>query len=238
MGLQLRRDFGSLKKSDLFALLALMALSLLSMGGDGVLSLWAALTIPYVLLPLSFLGRDLWELEAGTALPLTPPERISTRYALGLFFTALTLLVSGCGLLLYNGPQGKLPFSEALFLETLVLCVSLLGFSLACPLLLLLGPRREASVYGITVISLPALYNWFFRRTGILISSQKQTLLRRSIRETLVPEALKTVAASTHPYLLPAVAVSAAVFLLSWLVSVWLFARVDEKVRMRPTQQK
>ena len=50
MGLQLRRDFGSLKKSDLFALLALMALSLLSMGGDGVLSLWAALTIPYVLL--------------------------------------------------------------------------------------------------------------------------------------------------------------------------------------------
>ena len=238
MGSQLRRDFGSLKKSDLFALLASMALSLLSMGGDGILSLWAALSIPYILLPLSFLGRDLWELEAGTALPLTPPERISTRYALGLFFTALTLLVSGCGLLLYNGPQGKLPFSEALFLETLVLCVSLLGFSLACPLLLLLGPRREASVYGITVISLPALYNWFFRRTGILISSQKQTLLRRSIRETLVPEALKTVAASTHPYLLPAVAVSAAVFLLSWLVSVWLFARVDEKVRMRPTQQK
>ena len=54
MGLQLRRDFGSLKKSDLFALLAPMALSLLSMGGDGVLSLWATLTIPYVLLPLSF----------------------------------------------------------------------------------------------------------------------------------------------------------------------------------------
>lgn len=238
MGSQLRRDFGSLKKSDLFALLAPAALSLLSMGGDGILSLWAALSIPYILLPLSFLGRDLWELEAGTALPLTPPERISTRYALGLFFTALTLLVSGCGLLLYNGPQGKLPFSEALFLETLVLCVSLLGFSLACPLLLLLGPRREASVYGITVISLPALYNWFFRRTGILISSQKQTLLRRSIRETLVPEALKTVAASARPYLLPAAALSAAVFLLSWLVSVWLFARVDEKVRMRPTQQK
>ena len=45
-------------------------------------------------------------------------------------------------------------------------------------------------------------------------------------------------AASARPYLLPAVALSVAVFLLSWLVSVWLFARVDEKVRMRPTQQK
>lgn len=237
MGLQLRRDFASLKKSDLFALLALMALSLLSMGGDGVLSLWAALTIPYVLLPLSFLGRDLRELEQGTALPLTPWERMSARYLLGLLFALLTLLVSGCGLLLYNGSQGRFPFSGALFLETLVLCVSLLGFSLTCPLLLLLGPRRESGIYGIAVTALVVLYNWFFRRTGILISSQKRTLLR-GFRETLVPEALKAAAASARPYLLPAAALSAAVFLLSWLVSVWLFARVDEKVRMRPTQQK
>lgn len=220
---QLQKNFTLFHKQEIKIVAIIAGLVILSMGWAGSLELWLGLSAVLALVPASVceIGR-----EEGAVYTLTPGERTSGNFAFILAGILFALVISGGGLWLYTGSQGKLNRESLLFLEGIHLCMCLLGCGVCYPFRLLVDERKILGPLLSVVWLVPYL---LLRWQKVLVPKRRHTPKGDTTR--LVQETLEKVAADQKELLLLACILSAVVFFLGWAASVWITAKQDEQAR-------